>query len=567
MPQDGRPYYTSEELAFRLKSEHPELREIDNATLVREVVARRPEVAEQIVDFDNGAAGGPSIGAMNTPRDLEDFRADQTAGSRSSEQFQERYPDTKTTDVLKGVGKSVANTAHGVLSLVGGGNVIPQAYREPNRAERPSFNMGNAAQFMAPSGAARLLAIPALQKAPWLVRMLAGAVPEGAKAAGIAKLQGQTDRGIMMEGAVGAAGGAMLSRAPNLRSAARENIVRAFNTPPNRQAHVQEIAEDAIEDGIIGTSKSLKETVEGRKKAAGARIQAMEEDPTPTWPFGVSRNLREKAQREGLAVPDSPEAFDLHLMRSEVYRLEQQGLSRAQAIERVAKDWDLPPGFFEPTLPLRETQSVKNLRENPPPLAQELRGNADELDDLTHMHKGYPPFGQLLRLRQTWQGVYNRSPLAARPAPTAQGGMLSKGALNEGALHENTIPGRALKSADRQYEVYKTLDDVLQNNLNREVTGTRLTRFAHYVTGRALPLIVGGAGGYAVSGKNYIAGLGAALALERLSSSTLWNTMSATAKVEMAKAIEKGQFDTAIRIFEGAIAKQGSGLPPAPSED
>lgn len=550
--------YTTDEVALRLKTEHPELRSLDNKTLVREIVARRPEAREQIIDFDDP----PTVGTKPNPAPWE--------GGFSN-----------------GVMNSITKP------LVGGAALLASQWREtpettaatkyantPEQDDEAALgkDLGNAAQYAIPTPLAELRAIPALKNAGWLRAAIAAAM-EGGKSNVISGAQGDTGGHRALQTVVGAAGGAMSQAGSGLEAGATKSFARAVGAEPAMVEKVREIAPDMIRnEGIRGTRASMGAQVAEKLPGASAEQVAASADTTPLDLSPASTALGVKAAEVGPGLYPILNEEEIKMLREVVDSPMFKNLkptAQQSVIESFNKQLNLPRGTDLLTT-IRESESAHEVL-NGGVFAKSdmLSEHADQLDAFSAAHGGKVPLDRVVRYRQA---LGDAGQPGARQMPS-QDPTLNRETARIAAEKLNTVlhdmgnaPTARLAAADQRFSQIKTLDGVLRDSLSKDVSAVNREHFTKYILGRlAIGGVLGGGLGAAGSGGNpskTLEGVAGGAALAGMTNTALWNSMSAGAKLRIADAINAGHFDRAVAIFEAATSatSERGGLPRAPED-
>lgn len=147
-------------------------------------------------------------------------------------------------------------------------------------------------------------------------------------------------------------------------------------------------------------------------------------------------------------------------------------------------------------------------------------------------------------------GAYN--PRRTHPlAPGTEAAAVSRGELSE-ALH---TASPALAKADEAYHTYSVVKDALKDALaGSTVSGAHIDRFSRYMGARAIL-----SGGVVAGSPQAGAGIATAALVARMAEKPLWNTLSATAKANLGRFIQSGEFGSALRLLQIAVDRRDSG--------
>lgn len=547
--------FTTDEVALQLKNQHPELQKLDNKTLIAEIVKRRPDVAGEILDYEAPGAiepnaglpiGGFEGGMMNSITKPLAGGAGLVAGAikeTPTSTFLTKYANSPEADDESAMGK----------------------------------DLGNAAQYyMAPNALAKLRAIPALANAPWL-RALLGAVVEGGKANVVSGWQGAGTGERTLQSIIGGAGGAMSQIGKPLAEGAAKSFTRAVGADAPMVEKVTEIAPDAIRSGVRGTRKQMGAMVAERLPGAEAEQVAASSSKAPLDLSPASDALRTSAEMAGPGLHPTLNQEEITMLREVVDSPMFKNLkptAQKNVLESFAKQLNLGKGA-DVLQVLKESESAHKVLEGGVFVKSDMLSDAAQgIDDFQAAHGGTAPLDRTVRYRQGL-GDLGQPGQKAMPStdPTLSREVARTAAerLND-VLHDMGNPAtKRLADADKNFSQLKTLDSTLRDALSKDVSQIMREHFTKYVIGR---LVVGGVVGGTVggirggSGRSTLEGVAGGAALAGMMNTALWNSVSASAKLRIADAINAGQFDRAASIFEAATAtsRKRGGLPAAPED-
>lgn len=434
-----------------------------------------------------------------------------------------------------------------------------------NLGEETGMAVEQLAEFFLPSGAAKIASIPGMAKAPWLLKMLGGAALEGGKSAGLEAAHGG-DVGDVIEGGLigGAGGGLMNTPVRKIMNSAGRSLARAVGATSNEVPDVVKVADQALEEGIgVGTRRQLGGRIDA-KEAAAAQRQIAAADQLGDVEVGPIRQRLEKVgQSQGPNIP-SPSLTRIEVEQISAGLQQMQGMPKSvqqavfqafkttpQEFEQARAAYKLGPGTGYNQF--RET--VREQSGDLVDLSKALGGGGDSI-----------PGRELVKHRQIIRDPSFETRVAGNRLPPSKEGLENVRREISEAVHDPLLKGGSeMAAADKQFHTWKTLKTSIDGALGKDVSRTNQNHLLKYILGRSLMGTLVGSGVTAKTG-SWQAGALSGATVAALGNTAIWNSLSAATKFKVAKAVNSGNFELAVKLFEAGASGAASGLPQAPED-
>lgn len=441
--------------------------------------------------------------------------------------------------LLSGIGKGAKETASLLVpQLVWS----PQDTQAHNPYEAKGKTIESAAEMFLPIS--RIMQVKGLAEAPWLIKSILGMGLEGGKTAGLTAVHGGTPEEITRMGVIGAGGGAFEGLPGPLNRSAARGVARAVRAEPGAAKAVEQVAPDVLaEGGFVGGLRGLADKAAARKAETGAAQQVAASSTAPLDMSPAVRSMQERTAQAGLPQAATP-AIDEGMLSA----LRRSPPSVRAAILKGA-------GLTEDMVKVAEAQS--SLPKSGYPAGQsELAKRTSDLESIQGANPDGTPLNVLSAYRRQANkaakqgGAYSKLP-GTPVSPYASGSKAVAEDLNT-VLHDPSNPATArLVAADKDFHTWKTVSTSLERALPRDIPKESLDHFTRYILGRmAIGAVAGGA--YGGSHGHLLYGVGGGALIAGISGSTLWQSMSAQAKANLAQHITSGNFEQACRLLEAA---------------
>lgn len=467
-------------------------------------------------------------------------------------------------DLVTAPGRAIAEKL-GIKATQQGYDQVTAPMRAAVEPTNPDQQRGMTAEqmmeFALPSGMAQLMKIPGIAKAPWLVRMLLGSGLEMGQNAAQIKAQGGeiTPLGLIASGIGGMAQGVSPAK---LRYGAAKSVARAVGATGDEVPAVMEQAPQALEHAGLGVpiprgktrllahlnAEDAKALIEQKAAVAGL-------GDVPVKPLAT--------KMEGIGLghgPTEPLPPTLNVAQiGEIGAAAAKGSKfLSAALQKFNTTWE------EVQRSIYAHKNMVGTGSNP---FRETM--AEQADKMTELGMGFPgkapgtvqgpelvaykqmakPTGKYIKDEMVNEGAVKNAMNKAREA------------MAEAAHDPNVAGGARLGSADAQFHAVKTLRDIMDKTFHNTIPQDRKIQFTTYLAGRVLMGALVGGGAYK-AGNSLPASIAAGGAASLLMNSTTWHSMNAGTKYQIAKAIESGAFEKAVRLFEASAQGASSGLPP-----
>lgn len=433
-------------------------------------------------------------------------------------------------DVLKGFGKSVMSTVvHGgdaIRRATGMDRVIDhpdvQAVTTPtNTAQRIGSGIEQAVEYVIPAGAVTraakgVQALTAGVRGAKALNIGARAGLEAASAAGVAAVQTGGDTGAMRDaaltgGALSAGAGVVAAGLKPLANALRKSAVaqygRALN--PTKEA-TKFLAKEDVVPGLIERGV-VSRTVEGLQQKAAQRVAQLGKQIGDEW---ASLPAGTKVEADAIFARLEDAIAPHTVMTSAGKRIAKDDVART-AISNLE-------GLQSTLLDVAETN----------PATGKLEVPVDKLRDLRQYWDNYAARA----------GRYHGKTLAE--ASKAEGQGLAADAIR--AELGKDFP--SIAAINKEFSFWKNASKVAEETAQRQVGQSK--GLVRRVAG-----VAGAATGFGIAGvEGAVIGKVALDQLEKLVSSTAWNTVSAVTKDRLAKALASGNRGAA-EFYIGKAAK------------